>query len=62
MEKDESGVSEEDVEKEVKGVQEGEGEVVVKEEGGVENGDRVVVDFEGLVEGEGFEGGKGGKY
>lgn len=34
----------------------------MKEEGAVENGDTVVLDFEGFVDGEAFEGGKAENY
>ncbi|BBP91287.1 hypothetical protein BsIDN1_49050 [Bacillus safensis] len=37
-------------------------ELVVKEEGAIENGDTVVLDFEGFVDGEAFEGGKAENY
>src|SRR5699024_5882785 len=33
-------------------------ELVLKEDGTVENGDTVVIDFEGFIDGEAFEGGK----
>jgi hypothetical protein len=38
------------------------GALVVKEEGAVENGDTVVIDFEGFVDGEAFEGGTAENY
>ena len=37
-------------------------EMVVKEDGAVENGDTVKLDFEGFVDGEAFEGGKAEDY
>lgn len=37
-------------------------EMVVKEEGTIENGDTVTLDFEGFVDGEAFEGGKAEQY
>ena len=37
-------------------------ELVVKEDGTAENGDTVVIDFEGFVDGEAFEGGKAENY
>ena len=36
--------------------------MVVKEDGAVENGDTVKLDFEGFVDGEAFEGGKAEQY
>ncbi|WML40747.1 trigger factor [Neobacillus sp. OS1-2] len=51
-------VTEEDVANELKTLQERQAELVVKEEGKAENGDTVVLDFEGFVDGEAFEGGK----
>src|SRR5699024_312279 len=47
------------VENEVKALQESNAELVVKEEGTVENGDTAVIDFEGFLGDEPFEGGKG---
>ncbi|MDL4841701.1 trigger factor [Aquibacillus rhizosphaerae] len=51
-------VTDEDVEHELKHQQEHQAELVVKEEGTVEDGDTVVMDFEGFVDGEAFEGGQ----
>ena len=47
---------------ELKALQERQAELVVKEEGKAENGDTVVIDFEGFVDGEAFEGGKAENY
>ncbi|WP_101844499.1 trigger factor [Halobacillus sp. Marseille-P3879] len=55
-------VTEEDVENELKQQQERQAELVVKEEGTVEDGDTVVMDFEGFVDGEAFEGGQADNY
>lgn len=52
-------VTDEDVENELKSLQERHAELVVKEEGKVEEGNTVVIDFEGFLDGEPFEGGKG---
>ncbi len=52
-------VTEEDVENEMKALQESQAELVLKEEGTVEEGNTVVIDFEGFLDGEAFEGGKG---
>ncbi|WP_163582386.1 trigger factor [Gracilibacillus saliphilus] len=51
-------VTDEDVEEEIKKQQEQQAELVVKEEGEIENGDTAVIDFEGFVDGEAFEGGQ----
>lgn len=51
-------VTDEDVANELKTLQERQAELVIKEEGTIENGDTVVLDFEGFVDGEQFEGGK----
>ncbi|MEH7504282.1 trigger factor [Neobacillus drentensis] len=53
-----TNVTDEDVANELKTLQERQAELVIKEEGTVENGDTVVLDFEGFVDGEAFEGGK----
>ncbi|WP_442595310.1 trigger factor [Neobacillus sp. D3-1R] len=55
-------VTDEDVEKEIKSLQERQAELVVKEEGTAANGDTVVIDFEGFVDGVAFEGGKAENY
>ncbi len=55
-------VTDEDVDNEIKALQEKQAELVVKEEGKAENGDTVVMDFEGFVDDEAFEGGKAENY
>lgn len=52
-------VTEEEIENELKRMQEQFAEMTVKEEGTVEEGDTAVIDFEGFVDGVAFEGGKG---
>ncbi|MBO1002627.1 trigger factor [Pseudogracilibacillus auburnensis] len=52
-------VTDEDVENELKALQESQAELVLKEEGSIEEGNTVVIDFEGFLEDEAFEGGKG---
>ena len=52
-------VTEEEIENELKHMQEQYAELTVKEEGTVEEGDTAVIDFEGFVDGVAFEGGKG---
>ncbi|WP_243297427.1 trigger factor [Bacillus litorisediminis] len=55
-------VSDEDVQNELKKIQEQHAELTVREEGAAEAGDTVVIDFEGFVDGEAFEGGKAENY
>ncbi|KEZ51205.1 MULTISPECIES: trigger factor [Metabacillus] len=62
VEKMDASVSDEDVDAELKTLQERHAELVVKEEGTVENGDTVVIDFEGFADGEAFEGGTAENY
>lgn len=52
-------VTDEDVDNELQQLRERHAELVVKEEGTVEEGDTVVMDFEGFLDGEAFDGGKG---
>jgi len=52
-------VTDEDVEKEIETLQQSQAELVLKEDGQVEDGNTVVIDFEGFLDGEAFEGGKG---
>lgn len=61
VEKMDTTVTEADVEAELKTLQERQAELVVKE-GKIEQGDMAVIDFEGFVDGEAFEGGKGENY
>ncbi|UFT97960.1 trigger factor [Radiobacillus kanasensis] len=58
VEEQDTTVTDEDVDQEIKQMQERNAELVVKEEGQVEDGDTVVLDFEGFMDGEAFEGGK----
>lgn len=62
IEKDDTAVTDEDVQNELKALQERQAELVVKEEGAVEEGNTVVLDFEGFVDGEASEGGKAENY
>lgn len=55
-------VTEEELARELKRLQERHAELIVLEEGAAEQGDVVVVDFEGFIDGEPFEGGKGEKH
>ena len=58
VEKADASVSAEDVEAELKKVQEQNARLLTVEDRGVEDGDQTVIDFEGFVDGKGFEGGK----
>ncbi|GLY10145.1 trigger factor [Pseudobacillus badius] len=55
-------VTDEDVQEELTSLQKRHAELVVKEDGKVEDGDTVVLDFEGSVNGEVFEGGTAENY
>nr|WP_288825744.1 trigger factor [uncultured Clostridium sp.] len=55
-------VTEEDIEAELKRVQEQNSRLVTVEDRAVEDGDQTVIDFEGFVDGKSFEGGKGEDY
>ncbi|MGK0551260.1 trigger factor [Enterococcus faecalis] len=60
--KQEREVTDEDVEARLKREQEAQAELVIKEDAAAENGDTAVIDFEGFLNGEVFEGGKGDNY
>lgn len=62
VEKLDTEVTDEDVEEELKLLQQLQAELVLKEEGEVEEGDTVVIDFEGFMDGEAFEGGAAKNY
>jgi len=62
VKKDTVKVTKEEVEHELSHLLERYTELVVKEEGNVENGDVAVIDFEGFNEGVAFDGGKGENY
>ncbi|MFD1039549.1 trigger factor [Virgibacillus byunsanensis] len=51
-------VTDEEVEQELENKRQQQAELVVKEDGKIEEGDTVEMDFEGFVDGEAFEGGK----
>lgn len=59
--KQDRDVTEEDVENRLKSVQEQQAELVLKDEA-AESGDTVVIDFEGFIGEDAFEGGKGENY
>ncbi len=60
--KEDTNVTDEEIEAQLKESQERMAELTVKEDGQVENGDTAVIDFEGFVDGEAFEGGAGNDY
>lgn len=55
-------VSDEDIEKQLKGMQEKNARVTVKEEGAIEKGDIAIIDFKGYIDNVAFEGGEGTDY
>lgn len=55
-------VTDEQVEEELENVRNRQAELIVVEDGEVNEGDTVVIDFEGFIDGEPFEGGKGENY
>lgn len=55
-------VTKKEIEEKIKNYQEQFAELVVKEDGEVENGDTAVIDFEGFKDDVAFEGGKGENY
>ena len=55
-------VTKKEVEEELKNYQNQFAELVIKEEGTVENGDTAVIDFKGFKDGEAFVGGEGENY
>lgn len=59
VEDEEVAVTEEDVDAAIEQLQNEQAELVLKEEGAIEEGDTVVIDFEGFLGDEPFEGGKG---
>ncbi|MCK0473557.1 trigger factor [Halalkalibacter sp. APA_J-10(15)] len=62
VEEPDTNVTDEDVEAELTTLQERQAELVVLEDGEIAEGDTVVFDFEGFVDGEPFEGGQADNY
>lgn len=62
VEKVEAEVTEEDIQADIDKVREQNSRLVTITDRAVEDGDQVVIDFEGFVDGEAFEGGKGENY
>ena len=62
IKKPEYSVEDEEVEKQLKSMQEKNARVQTKEEGTVENGNIAVIDFKGFIDGVAFDGGEGKDY
>lgn len=62
VEEEDVTVTDEDVDQEITQLQEKNADLVAVEDGEVQQGDTVVMDFEGFVDGEAFEGGKAENY
>ncbi len=62
VEAKDSDVTDEEIDAELKRLQQRHAEIVPVEEGEAQNGDIAVIDFEGFANGEAFEGGKGQKH
>ena len=62
IEKVETKITDEDVEKELESIREKNARIITKEDGTVENKDIANIDFEGFLDGKAFEGGKAEKY
>jgi trigger factor len=62
VEEQDTNVTDEEVEAELKSLQEKQAELVVVEDGELKEGDTAVIDFEGFLGEEPFEGGKGDNY
>lgn len=62
VKKETAKVSKEEIDHEIEHLRKDLAEVVVKENGEVANGDTVVIDFDGYVDGKQLEGGKGENY
>ncbi|NLK21140.1 MAG: trigger factor [Epulopiscium sp.] len=55
-------VKEEEIEEELKQIQDKNARIITRTDRAVEDGDEVVIDFEGFIDNEAFEGGKGTDY
>ena len=62
VEKELVSVLDEEIEERISNLREQNAELIIKEEGEVVNGDTVIIDFEGFVDGKAFEGGKAENY
>lgn len=62
VQKAKAEVSDEDVDAEINSVREKNSRLITVEDRGIQDGDQVTIDFDGYVDGERFEGGKGEDY
>ena len=62
VQKTKSEVTEEDIETEIKRAREKNSRLITVEDRGIEDGDQVMIDFDGSVDGKRFEGGKAEDY
>lgn len=62
VEKQDCEVTEEDIDERIKREQEAHTELIIKEDTAASNGDTVVIDYEGFINGASFKGGKGENY
>lgn len=62
VKKEDTEATDEDVDNELKSLQERNSRLVVADDRAAQNGDTVSIDFEGFVDGEAFDGGKGENY
>ena len=62
VQKTKSEVTEEDIETEIKRAREKNSRLITVEDRGIEDGDKVTIDFDGSVDGKRFEGGKAEDY
>ena len=62
VEKADASVTDEDVEKELKKIQDQNARLVTVEDRPVADGDQTVIDFEGFIDGKAFDGGQGTDY
>jgi trigger factor len=60
--KQDTAVSDAEVDEEIERLREGQAELVLAEDAAASNGDTVVIDFDGSIDGDHFEGGKGENY
>jgi trigger factor len=62
VEEKDFSVKPEDVDAELERMRKSQGQLIAVEDGTIEKGDRIILDFEGFIDGEAFEGGKAEKY
>ena len=61
VEKEKAEATKEEIEKSIEDIRNRYAENIIKE-GAIENGDTAIIDFEGFIDGQAFEGGKGENY